>query len=82
MKKHKRDLLLLKKEYEMRTFDMDKEVECLNRLLKEAESLASLSVAYELIDMNKHKIYHDAVQLGKALKSSEFKPFRFLVGRN
>lgn len=58
------------------------EVAVLNSLLQNVETTASLCVAYELIDINRFKIFHDQLSIAKVLKAGALKPFQFLVNRN
>jgi hypothetical protein len=57
-------------------------VECLNYLLQSVETISSLCKAYELIDMNRYKIYQDALTITKALKQKDLKPFQFIFNKN
>lgn len=82
MKRLKRDLILLRKEDQLDHLNIEREVECLNDLLQSVESLSSLCKAYELIDMNRYKIYQDSLTITKALKQKDIKPFQFIFNKN
>jgi hypothetical protein len=82
MRRLKRDLILLRKEDQLDELNIEREVECLNYLLQMVETISSLSRAHELIDMNRYKIYQDALTVSKALKQKEDKPFQFIINKN
>jgi hypothetical protein len=82
MKRLKRDLILLRKEDQLDHLDIEREVECLNDLLQSVETISSLCKAYELIDMNRYKIYQDSLTITKALKQKDIKPFQFIFNKN
>jgi hypothetical protein len=82
MKRLKRDLILLRKEDQLDHLNIEREVECLNDLLQSVETLSSLCKAYELIDMNRYKIYQDSLTITKALKQKDIKPFQFIFNKN
>jgi hypothetical protein len=82
MKRQTRDLLLLRKDDVRDKNSIEMEILVLNNLLQNVETTAALCVAYELIDINRFKIFHDQLSIGKALKPNAIKPFQFLVNRN
>jgi hypothetical protein len=82
MKRQTRDLLLLRKDEVQDEKSIEMEVAVLNNLLQKVETTAALCVAYELIDLNRFKIFHDHLSVSKALKPNVIKPFQFLVNRN
>jgi hypothetical protein len=82
MKRLKRDLILLRKEDQLDHLNIEREVECLNDLLQSVETISSLCKAYELIDMNRYKIYQDSLTITKALKQKDIKPFQFIFNKN
>jgi hypothetical protein len=82
MKKQTRDIILLRKDMASDEQSIEREVVVLNTLLQTVETLDSLCVAYELIDLNRFKVVHDRTALGKALKPNALKPFQFLFNRN
>lgn len=75
-----RDLLVLLKNEFMSQSAIDHEVECLNDILRIAESEEQFCKAHELVDRN--RITRRARKILKATRFSELKPFRFLINRN
>ncbi len=82
MKRQTRDLLLLRKDDVQDDKSIEMEVAMLNNLLQAVETTAALCIAYELIDLNRFKILHDAHAISRVLKPNALKPFQFLVNRN
>ena len=82
MKRQTRDLLLLRKDDVRDKTSIEMEVAVLNNLLQNVETTAALCVAYELIDINRYKIFHDHLSISRVLKPNGLKPFQFLVNRN
>jgi hypothetical protein len=82
MKRQTRDLLLLRKDEVRDKISIEMEIAVLNNLLQNVETTTALCVAYELIDLNRLKIFHDHLSVSKALKPNAIKPFQFLVNRN
>lgn len=82
MKKQTRDIILLRKDMAPDEQSIEREVVVLNSLLQKVETIDSLCVAYELIDLNRFKVVHDRTALGKVLKPNALKPFQFLFNRN
>lgn len=82
MKKQTRDIILLRKNTPLDEQSIEKEVIVLNTMLQAVETTESLSIAYELIDLNRFKVIHDRAALSKALKPNALKPFQFLFNRN
>lgn len=82
MKKQTRDIILLRKDMAPDEQSIEREVVLLGSLLQTVETIDSLCVAYELIDLNRFKVVHDRTALGKVLKPNALKPFQFLFNRN
>ena len=82
MKRQTRDLLLLRKDEVHDEKSIEMEVAFLNNLLQKVETTAALCVAFELIDLNRFKTFHDHLSVSMALKPNAIKPFQFLVNRN
>ena len=82
MKRQTRDLLLLRKDDLDDDQTIENEVECISRILQKVETISSLCIAFELIDLNRFKIYHDHLSIGKAMRNGGLKPFQFLNNRN
>jgi len=75
-----RDLLVLLKNEFMSQRALDHEVECLNDILRTAESDEQFCVAHELV--NRNRITDKPRRILKAIRYSELKPFRFLINKN
>ena len=82
MKRQTRDLLLLRKDEVQDKISIEMEIAVLNNLLQHDETTTALCVAYDLIDLNRFKIFHDQLSISKVLKPNAIKPFQFLVNRN
>jgi hypothetical protein len=80
MKMPTRDLLVLLKNEYMSQGALDHEVECLNDILRTAESDEQFCVAHELV--NRNRITAKSGKILKAIRYSELKPFRFLINKN
>ncbi|MEO6813553.1 MAG: hypothetical protein ABI172_06445 [Ginsengibacter sp.] len=81
MDKFNRDLLVLFKE-ESNPQAIEHEVELLHELLYYVEKLENLVVAYEVINVNKYKIFSDKKTVIETLKHKKLKPFIFLNNKN
>ena len=82
MKSPNRDLLVLLKDEYMSEHAIEREVERLNALLFTVESFDNISVAHEMIDLNKYKIFQERKMIMQALREKELKPFVFLFNMN
>jgi hypothetical protein len=82
MKKQNRDLLLLRKDGLDDDDTIEREVASITRMLQNVETLSSFSIAFELIDLNRFKIHHDQLSIGKAMRNGGLKAFEFLFNRN
>lgn len=80
MKMPTRDLLVLLKNEFMSQQAIDHEVECLNDILRTAESDEQFCVAHELV--NRNRITSSSRKILKAIRFTELKPFRFLINKN
>ena len=82
MNKSNRDLLVLFNQELMTPQALEHEVSLLHELLFHVERLDNLVIAYEVIDLNKYKVYskHNIVKAHIRLKKE--KPFVFLNNRN
>lgn len=80
MKTPNRDLLVLLKNQFMNQRAIDHEVECLNDMLRMAESDEQFCIAHELVDRN--RITSKTKKILNAIRYSELKPFRFLINKN
>jgi hypothetical protein len=82
MKKHNRDLLILRKEEVEDQTSIEQEIISLNTLLQSVEMSESICQAYEFFDLNNYKISHKASLISRALNAGALKPFQFLINRN
>lgn len=82
MKSPNRDLLVLLKDEYMSEHAIEREVERLNALLFTVESFDNISVALEMIDLNKYKIIRERRVIMQALKEKEPRPFVFMNNMN
>ena len=82
MKSPNRDLLVLLKDEFMSERAIEREVERLNALLFNVESFDNISVAHEIIDLNRYRISHERKIILAALKEKALKPFVFLSNMN
>ncbi|MEO6134467.1 MAG: hypothetical protein ABIP35_04905 [Ginsengibacter sp.] len=81
MDKFNRDLLVLFKE-ESNPKAIEHEVEQLHELLFSVEKMENLIVAYEVINVNKYKIFSDKKIIVDTLNQKDLKPFVFLNNKN
>jgi len=80
MKPMSREILVVVKHHSMSQQAIEKEMECLNELLIAAETPQNFCTAHELV--NRNCITQRKNKILKAVKYSELKPFRFLIGKN
>lgn len=76
----KRDILVIVKDQFLTEQAIEHEVECLNEILRIAESDEHFCVAHELVDRN--SITQKQQRILKAISTAELKPFRFLINKN
>lgn len=81
MDKFNRDLLVLFKE-EFSQQAIEHEVELLHELLFYVEKIDNLVIAYEVINLNKYKIYSDRKTVRDTINHKNLKPFIFLNNKN
>jgi hypothetical protein len=80
MKMPTRDLLVLLKNEFMSQQAIDHEVECLNDILRTAESDEQFCIAHELV--NRNSITSSSRKILKEIRRIELRPFRFLINKN
>jgi hypothetical protein len=80
MENSKRDLLVLLKNTEQDKTNLDREVECLNKILVSVESANAFCNAHELVKRN--HITNKASRIIKAASFIELKAFEFLINKN
>ena len=78
----RRDILLMRREINPDPKLIEREVTCLDQLLREKEATENYFISFELMDLNRFKIFHDKLHINKAMKRNGLKPFQFLVNRN
>jgi hypothetical protein len=82
MKTPDRDLLvLMKDEFATEQF-MAFELEQLNDLLYQYETLENFCVAHEVFDLNCYKILRGSRYIQRVVRQQEMKPFQFLCNKN
>ncbi|WEK37092.1 MAG: hypothetical protein P0Y53_06225 [Candidatus Pseudobacter hemicellulosilyticus] len=82
MKTPNRDLLVLVKDDHLTEKAMENELEQLNQLLFEFETVDNFCVAHEVFDLNKYRILHDAKLIRKLIGEPELTPFVFICNKN
>ena len=82
MKSPNRDLLVLLKDETMSEHAIEREVEKLNAMLFQLESIDHFCEAHEMLDLNKFKISTDKKLIMQVTKFKELKPFIFLCNVN
>ncbi len=82
MKTPNRDLLVLVKDEFDSEHSMEIELEKLNRLLFQFETLDTISLAHEIFDLNTGKIIEQTKQVRSVLNQKKLKPFQFACNKN
>ena len=82
MKTPNRDLLVLVKDEFDSEHSMEMELEKLNRLLFQFETLDTISIAHEIFDLNAGKIIEVTKQVRSVLNQKKLKPFQFACNKN
>ena len=82
MKTPNRDLLVLVKDEFDSEHSMEMELEKLNRLLFQFETLDTISVAHEIFDLNVGKVIEVTKQVRSVLNQKKLKPFQFDCNKN
>lgn len=77
-----RDLLVLFKEELMSPQALEHEVELLHEMLFRVESLENVSIAYEVIDLNRYKLIGNPAAVRDIIRRKNLKPFVFLNNKN
>lgn len=76
----KRDILVVVKNQFISDDAIEQELECLNEVLRFAESDEEFCKAHELVDRN--RITHRKSRIIKESRHYYLRPFRFLINRN
>jgi hypothetical protein len=82
MKTSNRDLLVLMRNENSSEQFMENEVEQLNDLLFQYETLDNFCKAHEIFDMNKYRIYRNQDAVQQITRQKELHPFQFLCNKN
>lgn len=77
-----RDLLVLIKDEFKNEQAIENELEQLNELLHTTETMDNYCIAYEVIDLNKYKIFHQYKKIVQVLSQKKLKPFQFICNKN
>ena len=75
-----RNLLVLMRNQFMSRQAIEQEVESINVILLQTESLQQFCIAHELVDRN--RITSKSKKILMTIRISELKPFRFLICKN
>jgi hypothetical protein len=82
MKNSNRDLLVLVKDAYTNQEAMQYELQQLNMLLGDFETLESFCLAHEVFDLQKYRILTKKAQLQKIIEKDTLKPFVFICNKN
>jgi hypothetical protein len=80
MRTPNRDLLVLLKNEFATQRAIEHEVECINHVLVQVESMEQFCQAHELVDRN--RITSKPKKILRAIRFAELRPFRFLINKN
>ena len=82
MKNANRDLLVLVKDAYTNKEAMQYELQQLNMLLVNFETLESFCIAHEVFDIQKFRVLTKRSQLQKIIEKDTLKPFMFICNKN
>ena len=82
MKTPNRDLLVLVRNDHMNEKAIEMELEKLNQLLFNYETIQNLCIAHEVFDLNVYKIHNSFKLLKKVITKKHLKSFEFLFNKN
>ena len=82
MKNSNRDLLVLVKDAHTNQEAMQYELQQLNMLLGDFETLESFCMAHEVFDIQKYRVLTKRSQLKKIIEKETLKPFVFICNKN
>ncbi len=82
MKTTNRDLLVLVKDESMDQRQIELELEKLNALLFQLETVESFCTAHEIFDIKRHKLIDNRRKVVKMIHMPELKPFQFICNKN
>jgi hypothetical protein len=78
----KRDLLVLSKNVADDPNQLEQELQVLDTILYEVETLKQLCLCCEVININTYKIIQKPMLLEKIIRQKVFQPFQFLFNKN
>lgn len=82
MKTTNRDLLVLVKGESMDQNQIELELEKLNSLLFQLETVDSFCTAHEIFDIKKHKVVDKRKKVVQMIHQPSLKPFQFICNKN
>ena len=82
MNSRNRDLLVLTKKASMNQAELEHEIELLNGLFYLVESSNAVSLANEVIDINRYRIIRNLRKVRKIVEQPIMKPFVFISNKN
>jgi hypothetical protein len=82
MKNSNRDLLVLVRDGQTDHEAIQHELQQLNRLLLQFETVESFCTAHEVFDLNKYRVVTSIPRLQKIINKAELKPFIFICNKN
>ena len=78
----RRDLLVLSKRVSEDPKQLEHEVEVLDAILFEIETIHNVCLCSELLDVNNYKVIRKPFLIETKLKEPQLKPFQFLFNKN
>lgn len=82
MKTPDRDLLVLVKDEYMNEKFIENELEQLNEMLFQYETIEKFCAVHEIFDLNKYKIISKPQLMQQLIRQTELKPFQFIFNKN
>jgi hypothetical protein len=82
MKATNRDLLVLVKDESMNQQQIEMELEKLNSILFQLETVEGFCTAHEVFDIAKHRIVTNRKKIVQVIHQPELKPFQFVCNKN
>jgi hypothetical protein len=82
MKACNRDLLVLVKDEHLNEKSMERELEQLNELLFQFETVESFCAAHEVFDVNRHKTLCKRDNIQRIIREKELRAFFFICNKN
>lgn len=82
MKTPNRDLLVLVRDESLNEDAIENELEKLNQLLIDSETVDNFCTVHEIFDLNKYRIISKSATLQKLVHQDQLKAFVFLYNKN